>query len=403
MTETMAAGTLPTTVPGLLAAAGAATGLDDFGDRHFLTGLSKLVEDLPVHAQLNAIGAQMVYGGIINLLVNRLRYVRDLKQHPEILREKIVRPIVILGLPRTGTTKLQRVMSADPQVQRLDYWRQINPAPFPGEEPGNPKGRIDAALGVEQMLTTQFPGWMARHPTEALEPDEELHLMQGSFECIISWLFARCPNYYRYIMECDQRPMYRHLYAQMQYLQWQDGGGRERPWIMKSPCHTGSVDTLLEIFPDAVLVHCHRDIQKILPSIAALIQEARLIHSDHCDRKVLGTEMLDYWGRSVDRYMQFRETLPPGRILDLQFEEVVNDVIGSIERIYALAGRTLTPEAVTSFREYEARRPDHHFGSYTYSAADYDYTPERIDERFAAYRKRFIARTDQSKKEAARG
>jgi hypothetical protein len=82
---------------------------------------------------------------------------------------------------------------------------------------------------------------------------------------------------------------------------------------------------------------------------------------------------------------------------------VVNDVIGSIERIYAMAGRTLTPEAVTAFREYEERRPDHHFGSYTYSAADYDYTPERIDERFAAYRRRFIPRTDQSKKDATRG
>lgn len=403
MTETTEAASLPKTVDGLLAAACAAAGLTDFGDTHFLQGLTCFVNDLPEHAQLNDIGAQMVYGGIINLLVNRLRYVRDIRLHPEILDEKIVKPIVILGLPRTGTTKLQRVMSADPQVQRLDYWRQINPAPFPDEMPGNPKGRIEAALAVEHLLTTRFPGWMARHPTEAMEPDEELHLMQGSFECIVSWLFARCPNYYQHIMQCDQRPMYRHLHAQMQYLQWQDGGGRGRPWIMKSPCHTGSVDALLAVFPDAVLVHCHRDIQKILPSIAALIEEARRIHSDHCDRKVLGDDMLDYWGRSVDRYMQFRETLPEGQILDLQFEEVVNDVIGSIERIYAKAGRTVTPEAVTAFNEYEARRPDHHFGSYTYSAADYDYTPERIDARFAAYRKRFITRSAASKKEAAHG
>lgn len=403
MTETMTATPFPTTVPGLLAAATATAGLDDFGDRHFLTGLSRLVGDLPVHARLNGIGGQMVYGGIINLLVNRLRYVRDVQQHPEILQEKIEQPIVILGLPRTGTTKLQRVMSADPQVQRLDYWRQINPAPFPGEDPGHPKERIDAALAVEQLLTTRFPGWMARHPTEALEPDEELHLMHGSFECIIPWLFARTPDYYRYVMQCDPRPMYRHLYAQMQYLQWQDGGGRGRPWIMKSPCHTGSVDTLLEVFPDAVLVHCHRDIQKILPSIAALIEEARRIHSDHCDRKILGEEMLDYWGRSVDRYLQVRETLPAERILDLPFEQVVNDVVGAIGRIYAKAGRAMTSEAVAAFREYEVRRPDHHFGSYSYSAADYGYTAEQIDERFAAYRERFITRSAESTQETVHG
>lgn len=390
MTETTAAAPLPTTVPGLLAAARAVTGLDDFGDQHFLIGLGTYVDDLAAHARLNATGQQMIFGGIVNMLVNRLRYVRDVKRHPEILAEQIVAPIVILGLPRTGTTKLQRVMSADPETQRLDYWRQINPAPFPDETPGKPTARIEAAQAVEQMLATQFPGWMARHPTEALEPDEELHLMHGSFECVIAWLFARAPNYYDHIMTCDPRPMYRHLHAQMQYLQWQDGGGRGRPWIMKSPCHTGAVDVLLETFPDAVLVHCHRDIQKILPSITALIQEARNIGSDHGDPKVLGTEMLDYWGRSMDRYLEVRDQLPAGRILDLQFEEVVGDVIETIRRIYALAGRTLTTEAVAAFEAYEARRPDHHFGSYTYSAAEFGFTAERIEQRFSAYQARFI-------------
>ena len=226
---------MPTTVDGLLNAAAQEAGLSDFGDTYFLTGLTRFVEA--------AMGEQMVYGGIIKLLVNRLRYVQDLKDHPEILDEKIVKPIVILGLPRTGTTKLQRVLSAGPQVQRMDYWRITNPAPFPGEELGNPAGRIEAAKAVENMLATQFPGWMARHPTEALEPDEELHLMHGSFECMISWLFARVPSYYEHISHCDQVPMYQHLYNQMQYLQWQDGGARERPWIMKSPVHTRALDS----------------------------------------------------------------------------------------------------------------------------------------------------------------
>src|SRR5690606_17726786 len=185
----------PRTVDGLLAAAQSVAGLDDFGDRYFLKGLNVLVNGLEKEALLNEMGVQINFGGIINLLVNRLRYVRDVKQHPEILEEKIVQPIVILGLPRTGTTKLQRILSADPQVQSMLYWRTINPAPFPGEQPGNPAARIETALAVEKMLAEQFPGWMARHPTEALEPDEELHLMQGSFEGLVSWLFARMPSY----------------------------------------------------------------------------------------------------------------------------------------------------------------------------------------------------------------
>lgn len=393
----------PKTVEGLLAAASAAAGLSDFGDRHFLTGLTKLVEALPKEAQLSLLGEQMVYGGIIKLLVNRLRYVEDIKQHPEILNEKIVAPIIVLGLPRTGTTKLQRVLSADPQVQRMDYWRITNPAPFPGEEPGNPTGRIEEAKAVEHMLATQFPGWMARHPTEGLEPDEELHLMHGSFECMISWLFARVPSYYEYISRCDQRPMYRHLHAQMQYLQWQDGGARGRPWICKSPVHTGALDVLLETFPDAVLVHCHRDVQKILPSIASLIEQARRIGSDHVDTKVLGDEMLEYWGKSLDRYLEIRETLRADRIMDVQFEEVVGDIVSVIRRIYDRAGRKLTPEAITAFQAKDRGQPEHHWGKYTYSAADYGYTKELLNRRFAKYRQRFIAAESTQQKETIRG
>lgn len=389
----------PKTVDGLLAAAASAAGLDDFGDPHFMTGLTTLVDALSHEAQLNAMGEQMVYGGIVNILVNRLRYIRDIKLHPEILQEKIVKPIIVLGLPRTGTTKLQRVLSADPQVQRMDYWRVTNPAPFPGEEPGNPKGRIDAALAVEHLLATQFPGWMARHPTEALEPDEEIHIMQGSFECMVSWLFASVPSYYDYISRCDQRPMYQHLRAQMQYLQWQDGGARGRPWIMKSPIHINALDVLLETFPDAVLVHCHRDLQKVLPSFASLIETARQIGSDHVDPKAVGSEMFNYWATALDRYLIERKKLPPDRILDMQFEEVVGNIVDVIGRIYERAGRPLTPEALAAFRDYDASRPEHHWGTYTYSAADYGYTPEMIDQRFAEYRKSFLNSGNLTQKE----
>lgn len=388
---------IPTSVEGLMAAAAQEAGLDDFGDQHFLTGLHKFMDAAPVEAKLNAVGEQMVYGGIIKLLVNRLRYVEDVKNHPEILDEKITKPIIILGLPRTGTTKLQRVLSAGPEVQRMDYWRITNPAPFPNEEPGNPVERIEAAKEVENLLATQFPGWMARHPTEALEPDEELHLMHGSFECMISWLFARTPSYYDYISQCDQLPMYQHLYAQMQYLQWQDGGARNRPWIMKSPVHTRALDSLLAVFPDAVLVHCHREPEKILPSIAALIEEARKIGSDHVDQKVLGDEMLEYWSSSLNRYLDIRKTLPADRILDIQFQEIIDDVVDVIQRIYAYANLPLKDDAITAFKNHEEHRPDRHWGNYTYSAEDYGYTPEIIANHFSTYCKQYINGNTPSK------
>lgn len=388
--EAQAPAALPQTVDGLLAAASAETGLDDYGDRHFVKGLSALVAALPREARLNAIGEQMVYGGIIRLLTNRLRYLEDLKRHPEIREERIVKPIVILGLPRTGTSKLQRVMSADPGVQRLELWRSLNPAPFPGELPGQPKARIEAGLSVEKTLATVFPGWMARHPMEALEPDEELHIMDMSHECMISWLFSRVPSYRDYFSKADPRPTYQLLRGILQYLQWQDGGGRGRPWIMKSPVHIGDLPTLLETFPDATVVHCHRDPRKVIPSFASLIEEARKMGSDHVDPVEIGRDMFDYWAEQLDRNLSAREQLPAGRVIDVQFEDICQDVVGVIARVYAQAGRRLTPEAVAAFRDYDARRPEHHWGKYDYSAAHYGLDLDEIDRRFAAYRARFI-------------
>lgn len=387
-----AAGAIPTTVEGLLEAASTEAGLQDFGDRHFITGLTTLVDAIHREAALNVTGEQMVFGGMIRLLVNRLRYVEDIKRHPEILGEEIVAPIIILGLPRTGTSKLQRVMSADPGVQRLEFWKTINPAPFPGEEPGKPEARIQAGLLVENTLATQFPGWMARHPMEALEPDEELHIMDMSFECVISWLFSRVPSYYQYISHCDSRPTYQILHAMLQYLQWQQGGGQGRPWIMKSPVHIGELPVLLETFPDAVVVHCHREPRNVIPSFASLIEEGRKMGSDQVDPLEIGRDMLSHWAGEVDKNLLARESLPEDRIIDVQFEEVVADVSQVIERIYQRAGRELSDEAVAAFRDYEARRPQGHWGSYDYSAAHYGLSADAIDDRFAEYRRRFIQR-----------
>ncbi|WP_022978223.1 sulfotransferase family protein [Nevskia ramosa] len=389
MTETIEAAVLPKTVPELLAAARAMAGLEDFGDLSFMKALEVLIAGFREEAQFSAMGEQLAYGGVINMLVNRLRYVRDVKAHPEILDEKIVKPIVVLGLPRTGTTKLQRILSADPQAQGMMYWKMMNPAPFPDEEPGNPKGRIEAAQAAVAMLTELYPAFVARHPTEALQPDEEVLLMQGSFDCVVTWLFARSTSFYDHVMNEDRRPVYQYLFSQMQYLQWQEGGARGRGWVLKSPCHTGLIDILLETFPDAVLVHCHRDVNKLLPSIAGLVEEMRRIHSDHVDRKVLGDEMLDYFGRSMDRYLELRDQLPSDRILDVRYEEVVDNALDVVRRIYERAGRTFTPETAQLIGAWEEQRPPHYLGHYSYSAADYGYASDTIDRRFAAYGERF--------------
>lgn len=368
-----------------------AGGPTDFGDPTFHTGLVRSCQALEQEARLSGTGRYLFRMKFVNQLVNRLRIEDYFKRHPEIAQEPLTPPVVIVGLPRTGTTKLQRILSASPQALPMLYWRMMNPAPFPDEEPGNPAGRIQVAREAVQMLTEQFPGFVARHPTEAEVPDEEVLLMQGSFQCVVTWLFARMPSFYTFAMTTDQRPLYRFLHGQMQYMQWQQGGARGRSWVMKSPCHTGVLDTLLETFPDAVLVHCHRAVEEVMPSMSGLTEEMRRVHSDRVDRSIIGPEMLDYFGTMMDRYLTIRDSLPADRVLDVQYKDIVHDAPNVIRRIYARAGRTLDAKTLELASAFEESHPQHYLGRYSYTPADYGLTDDMTRARFAEYRRRFAA------------
>jgi hypothetical protein len=380
---------IPFYVEDLMTAARAETELSDFGDLGFTTGLDVLCKSLRTEANLHEGGVIGQGQELLRLLINRLRYINDVKKHPEILQEKIIAPIVVVGLPRTGTSKLQRVMSGDPGVQRLDVWRLLNPAPFPDEEAGKPEGRIAFAKVVEDTFRTQFPGWMARHPMEAEEPDEELFIMEMSFESTVSAMLARAPTFFEYSMNCDPRPTYKILFEMMQYLQWQDGGSKGRPWIMKSPVHIGYMDILFEFFPDATVVHCHRDPLKTVPSFATTIQELRKTSTDQIDPVEVGHEWFDYWARLTDRYLAVRDKLPLDQIVDAKFEEICDDPLAVIKRIYQKAGRELTPEAIAGCTEYDSRRPANHWGEYSYTLEEYGLDAKEIRTRFAEYLKLF--------------
>lgn len=380
---------IPFYVDDLLAAATEATGLSDFGDRGFAKGLEILCNSLRNEASLHEGGVIGQGQEILRLLVNRLRYIDDVKRHPEILDEKIEAPIVVAGLPRTGTSKLQRVMSGDPDVQRLEVWRLLNPAPFPGEEAGNPVGRIEFAKFVEDTFRTQFPGWMARHPMEAQEPDEELFIMEMSFESSVSAMLARAPTFREFSVECDPRPTYKILFEMMQYLQWQDGGAKGRPWIMKSPVHVGYLDILFEFFPDATVVHCHRDPVKTVPSFATTIYELRKTTTNDIDAEEVGQEWFEYWASLTDRYLKVRDSLPLDRIVNANFSEICDDPVAVIERIYEKAGRKMTPGAIEGCKNYNESRPAHHWGKYSYTLEEYGLSEDAIKARFSEYLKIF--------------
>lgn len=377
----------------MLARASAETGLADFGGDEFLEALNQLVESTNRDTRLTSTGATAAREEIHRILVNRARFADDLKRHPEILREDLSGAFIILGLPRTGTTKLQRMMSADPDVIRLEFWKTLNFAPFPETTQGEEDPRIEAARQAVIVMDQLMPDWRAIHGTDAEAADEEVFLQAHTCKSILQYLARPVTSYQTWYKTQSQRDTYAYMKRQLQYLQWQDGGRRGRPWILKSPAHVGVTDLLLEFFPDATLVFTHRDVYTAVASFCRLIECHWQLYLDSVDKEAVGQTVCEVFLTDLDRHIQLRDELGDAlALVDVPYANIKSDCLGVIREIYARAGRELTPERERAMTQWEASHPQHAAGKVAYCLEDYGLARDEIAtlcgdylERFAGY------------------
>jgi hypothetical protein len=378
--------TAPLCVDDLMDRARKDTGLDDFGDafsgiaaRENLAALIESTRDLPFTAS----GLEGVRANVHLQLINKLRFHRDLREHPEILDEDVSDPLVILGMPRTGTTKLSRMLSADPAVQSLHFWRLLNPAPLPGTGRGEADPRIDIARRTADAIKTHNPDYFAAHPFVAEDADEDTHLHMLSFAHVACWLQSPSPRYRDYLMRQPRTAPYRYVKALLQYLQWQDGGRRGRRWICKNPTTIGSLDSVIETHPKATFVYCHRDLANVLPSLCGLFEAIYRQKFGEVDLHWLGQITLEFWSFEFARFRESTQRLGTRlKLLEVPYEQIVRDSQAAAEQIYAHAGLNLTIDARTAMRNWETRNPKGKHGANNYTLDRYGLTRSMIDRAF---------------------
>lgn len=384
---------IPLQAESLMNAACVETGMDDFGSLEFVEPLKNFLQSVVAEAGLGAPGLIGLRMDLLRLLTNRLRMHDDIVRHPEILEEEVSDPIVITGLPRTGTTKLQRMLAQDPSFQNLALWRALNPAPPPGSRPDDPTARVAMAKGMTDLMAQMFPGFLAAHPMQPEEAEEEVLLLQMSFETPANAWFFRAPSHLSWLMQRPQLRPYEELRTALQYLQWQDGGRRGRPWLLKSPIHLGELQHLFAVFPGAVAVHCHRDPAAAIPSLSGFIEILRQSRGhEHIDPLELGQFFLEFGSEMWERNLQQRKNLPSGaKIIDVHFDQIRSDAAAVIREIYRTLGRTLDQQTLDGMRLWEQQNPQDRFGTHRYSMERFGLTAESIENRFQGYLERFPA------------
>jgi hypothetical protein len=372
----------------LMAGAVEQTGLDDFGSDDFVERLDVLCRALRTEARLSPAGVFAQYSMLTGLLRNRLRLEDRIRHHPEILDLEVRAPIVICGLPRTGTTHLHNLMSADPALRSLPYWESLEPVladreqPVPGQ-PDPRRARTEQALW---MVNTAMPHFNRMHEMTVDHVHEEIQLLAIDFSTMLFETIAPMPTWRDYYLSIDQRSSYAYLLRILKVLQWERGGTR---WVLKSPQHLEQFPALRATFPDATYVVTHRDPVSVTASMATMLAySARMTH-DRVDVRWISRYWADRLARMLGSCVEDRHVLPGDQSIDVRFAEFMADDIGMVDRIYHLAGQPMNPSVRAAMEAFMAAHPRGRYGTVRYDLTVLGLDRDDLRQTFEAYAGRF--------------
>ena len=359
-----------------------ARGLEDFGSDDYREALGVLCASLDEDATLSPVGVVAFETMITDALEARLLCEEGWRRTPEAADHRVEAPLFIVGLPRTGTTVLHHLLAQDPQVQALEHWLARTPRPRPPRDawPSDADFRF-AEARVDEMFA-RAPEMRAIHQIEAHLPDECWNLFSQTF-LHSSWeANADVRGFARWWAGRDLRAAYARHRRNVQLI-----GHREsdRTWVFKDATHLFDLDALFAVYPDARIVHTHRDPTALVPSVCSLCWAAREPLGEGLDREGFGRSTLELWGRAIDATLSARARRDATRFHDLSFERFVADPIAAVGEIYDHFGRSLTAAAEDAMRAFLAAHPKDRHGEHVYAASDWGLSPDAIQERFAHY------------------
>ena len=371
-------------------AASEATGLDHWGPDDWKERLDVWCDEMNADDNRTNLGRMIFFNDTVRYAKTRLRINELLKRHPEIHDVEIRQPIIVIGLPRSGTTHLVNLMASDQRLRSMPLWEGQEPVADPREEPG-PDGvdpRWHRCNAIWQQMKDSSPLIAAMHPMEPDHIHEELEFLLPDFTSYnIEWI-ARTPRWRDYYLAHDQTPHYQGaLLTGLKILQWVKP--RER-WVLKCPQHLEQIGPLMKTFPDATIVVTHRDPISVIQSAATMLTYTSRQNYRHTDPQWY----LEYWHDRVHRLLEAsvrdRELLPSDRTIDVLFHEFMADDVGMVEKIYEVAGLPMTNEARAQIDAYMAAHPRGKDGQVVYDLrADFGADPAELRKAFDFYMDKF--------------
>ncbi len=366
-----------------------AGGLDDFGEGPFLEPLALLLDSLEREGRLNALGRVIARERVLGHTVNRLGYAADRKRFPEIARQEIVKPVFIIGMPRTGTTILHDILAQDPDNRVPLTWEAMFPSPPPETATFESDPRIARCAATFPAVELQIPAFKAMHPMGATLSQECVTMMG---EAMCTPLFHnqfRVPTYQDWV---DREADWSHVYdlhrRQLQHLQSRHRSAR---WVLKTGAHLWGLEHLLRTYPDARIVFTHRDPVKSMTSYASLTALVRSMGSDDVDPLEIASDWTARLRRVLEHGVEVRSQneYPRAIFYDMHFSDFVADQFEVVRKIYAAFDLPMTALAAERMQAFIADNPKGKHGIHRYAPEEYGVEPAAVRRAFRKYIERF--------------
>jgi len=352
------------------------------GEVPFAGTLELLVASSMRTGKLNATGLEVLHKAAVRHLRN-IRHLQDyVDAHPDVVARPLGNPVVVTGLPRTGTTLLHNLLALDPHHRVLRFWEALHPIP-PGA--GGPAAELLQAQAQRWLdaFRRLVPAFEAIHRATVDGPEECDALLQNSFASQHFDDMFDARDYSAWMATAPLTCEYEHFALQLRVLSTGDAPGTS--WALKSPSHLGHLDALSAALPGATVLVCHRHPREAVASYASLISALRRAYSDTVSPEVVGRQALTRAATAMQRALSARDD---STVIDVSYRGLVRDPVGEVAAIYNRLGRSFDPDAVAA---WAAAHPQHAHGPHRHDLAQFGLTGQEVDAAFAPYLDRFAA------------
>lgn len=361
-----------------------ALGADDFGPQDYLEGLNVLLLSLDYDPQLTEKGRQIAWDELFAALYARAHTYQQMAKYPDCEKNQIISPVVITGLPRSGTTALHKLLAVDPRFQGLQTWLIGNPMPRPPVEDWQHYDAFQKTLAKLEQRYKDVPEKKMAHQMVADEVDECCLILRQDFRSNIWTYLWSAASYDVWLQTQSELSSYQHLYRAMQVM------GHNTPsqrWLLKNPGHIQHLDTLFAVFPDAKVIQTHRDPAKAIPSLAQLlIHNHKLVEEGRFELRtqMMAIREMEKWADACDKADNVRAKYPT-QILDIYHRDFHASPIETVQRIYKFIDEPLDELTQMAMQQRIIDDPERKHGKHQYNISDFGLSEQQVRQRFANY------------------